>query len=148
MKNYLFVLAYLSHREPIPPNCSYSLGFIIRDSQVIPASHPNLTAPHRSHSLPRPRGESHEPLPPASFSNDPQMDPSPGLWLVVEDRSCPLGLHPHCYGYLIHCVQLSVVWKHNVAVFTTRQLDGARGKAVWSRVWPYFAEFGPRVLIW
>lgn len=142
------MFSYLSHRDPISPNSTQSLDFVIRNSQVVPSPHLNLTAPYRSHLLTRPRGESDKPLPSAFFADDPDMNPTPCLGLVVEDWSWTLWFHPYCDGYFIYCVQFTVVRKHNIAVSTTRELDGAGGKAVWPCGGLYISEFSRRVLIW
>lgn len=76
------------------------------------------------------------------------MYAAPCPWLVVKDGSRALGIYPNCDGYFVHRVQFTVVWKRNIAVSSSSQLDGTRGKAVWSIDRLNVSEFSSWILIW
>ena len=142
------MLSYLSHGETISPNSPHSFDLIIRYSKVVPPPHLDLTTPHSNHSLTRPRGKSNKPFPFPGSPNDPQVYSAPCPWLVVKNGSRASRLYPNCDGYFVHRVQFTVVWKRNVAVSSSSQLDGTRGKAVWSIDRLDVSEFSSWILKW
>ena len=132
---------YLGHGDTICPNGTQPLVFPIRNCQVVPSPHFNVTAPNRRYFLTRSRCKSNEPLSPTGFANNPEMHSTPRQRLVMKDWPGALGFYPNYYSYIVHCVQFTLVWKVHIAVSTTRELNGTGGKAIRSGSGAYINQF-------